>query len=104
MLRKCSFRLLGLLLMISRLQAQTPGSSAETDKMLPTRAATTTLPANVVTMSLSVSEEYDDNFLGDNANKQSNLMAVIEPHFAWNWCRGRLGWLVDARNGFSAGT
>ena len=88
--------------MIAPLQAQPSSTSADTDKIFPARVATTILPANVITMGLSVSSEYDDNFLSDNVNKQSNLMTIIEPHFAWNWSRGRLGWLVDTRNGFSA--
>src|SRR5712671_2249565 len=42
----------------------------------------TSLP-NVFFTELRVTEEFDDNALNDDSNRQANLLMLVEPHIGW---------------------
>jgi len=45
-------------------------------------------------LELHVANEFDDNALNDNRNKQPNLMTVVEPQVTWKLSRARVEWLL----------
>jgi hypothetical protein len=55
----------------------------------------------MLTLGLRVANEFDDNALNDNRNKQPNLMTIVEPQVTWQVSRTRLEWLLDYTNGFA---
>ena len=52
-------------------------------------------------LELHVANEFDDNALNDNRNKQPNLMTVVEPQVTWKLSRARVEWLLHYSNGFA---
>jgi len=57
--------------------------------------------SDTLTLGLRVANEFDDNALNDNRNKQPNLMTVVEPQVTWKLSRTRLEWLLHYTNGFA---
>lgn len=56
---------------------------------------------NLFVMGLRISNDFDDNALSDNRNKQPNVITVVEPHIGWTLSDSRVKWTLDYRPGFS---
>jgi hypothetical protein len=88
-----------LLFTITTLHAQTTRPSGLPDESAP--ATVGSGRANTLTLGLRIANEFDDNALNDNRNKQPNLMTVFEPHVTWKVSTTRLEWLLRYTNGFA---
>jgi hypothetical protein len=62
----------------------------------------TSLP-NMFFTELRITEEFDDNALNNESNKQANLLMLIEPHIGWRISLPRATWTLNYRPGFAAG-
>jgi hypothetical protein len=60
-------------------------------------------PRNVFFTELRLTEEFDDNALNDDANKQANLLMLIEPNIGWRISLPRATWTLNYRPGLAAG-
>src|SRR6266700_1459094 len=88
-----------LLFMVTALHAQTKNPSGLPDESAP--AIVDADRSNTLMLGLRLANEFDDNALNDNRNKQPNLMTVVEPQVTWKWSRTRLDWLLHFTNGFA---
>jgi hypothetical protein len=82
------------------LQAQTltaPLLPGEIPPITRTEAGT----QNVLLVGLRVANEFDDNALNDDRNKQGNLVTLVEPQIGWSLSTPRVTWMLDYRPGFS---
>lgn len=50
-----------------------------------------------------MSEEFDDNTLNNNLDKQSSAITLFEPQIGWTLANSRTQWMLDYRPGFSKG-
>src|SRR5258708_6513907 len=88
-----------LLLTATALHAQSKGPSGLPDE--PTPAILDADRSNTLMLGLRLANEFDDNALNDNRNKQSNLMTVVEPQVTWKLSRTHLEWMLHYTNGFA---
>lgn len=58
---------------------------------------------DLMLMGIRVANQYDDNALNDDRNKQGNLLTLIEPHIGWSLSAPRAKWILNYRPGFSIG-
>jgi len=47
--------------------------------------------------------EFDDNAVNSNRNKQATLLTVAEPYIGWSWAAPRAEWTFDYHPSFSSG-
>src|SRR5262249_3539600 len=56
---------------------------------------------NVLRMGMRISTDFDDNALNSNQDRQSNLVASIQPRLGWRVSGARLDWNADYTPGIS---
>jgi hypothetical protein len=81
--------------------AQTGRPTGLPGEMLSPVLETETSKTDLLVTGFRISSDFDDNALDDNRNKQSNIMAVIEPHLGWKLSHSRWEWDLDYHPGFS---
>ena len=52
---------------------------------------------------LRMSEEFDDNTLSNNVDRQASVVMIVEPHIGWTLAGSRAEWMLDYRPRFSKG-
>jgi hypothetical protein len=52
-------------------------------------------------IGLRMSEEFDDNTLSNNLDKQASAITLFEPHIGWTLANSRAQWMLDYRPGLS---
>ncbi|HWZ43316.1 MAG TPA: hypothetical protein VNW97_07550 [Candidatus Saccharimonadales bacterium] len=92
-----------LLLAAGSLWAQAgrqPGLAGEV--LLPQRATETeSSRSNWLVTGVRISNDFDDNALSDDRNKQAEMISSIELHAGWLVSRPRFNWMTDYRFGVS---
>jgi hypothetical protein len=58
---------------------------------------------NVFLMGWRVANEFDDNALNHDSNKQANVLTVVEPRVGWSLSTPRSRWTLSYRPGFAVG-
>lgn len=90
-----------LLFAVTDLSAQMSGAPELPGEMSIPTSETRASKADWLITGIRISNDFDDNALDDNRNKQSNFVTVIEPHLGWNLSTPRLEWTLDYRPGFA---
>jgi hypothetical protein len=85
------------------LQAQTLTSPLLPGEIPSPIVRTETNAQNVFLMGWRVANEFDDNALNDDSNKQANVLTVVEPIVGWSLSTPRSKWTLSYRPGFAVG-
>jgi hypothetical protein len=90
---------LALTMVANSLSAQLARPPALPGEITPPAMGEETSKTDVFVTGIRIAEEFEDNALSDNRNKQSNLMSLVEPELGWKLSHPRIDWNLSYQPG-----